>query len=121
MTLTLIVDSSIPVYIRFSYHLVHLVICHFIAQVRHDLSQLGAFDETVAVFIEYLKGIGWSNEENVNLCSKCSCDRFCGIQLRKQKKSVNDYDIEKDDHKEGKGSSLVDICELTCYCNPWLW
>eukprot|EP00968_Pinguiococcus_pyrenoidosus_P014577 scaffold1313_cov250-Pinguiococcus_pyrenoidosus.AAC.13 len=51
-----VVDLAVAVDVGFPDHLVHLLVRELLAQVGHDVAQLGGADEAVAVLVEDLKG-----------------------------------------------------------------
>lgn len=51
------VNPPIPILIRLSNHLIHLVIRQLLADTRHDMSELGGGDEAVVVAVEDLEGL----------------------------------------------------------------
>lgn len=51
--LTFVVDLTVAINVGLADHLVDLLVRQLLAQVRHDVAQLGGRDETVAVLVEY--------------------------------------------------------------------
>merc|ERR1712100_764825 len=53
----LIIDLAITVNISFPDHFIDLLICELLAQIGHNMTQLGSADETVAVAIKHLESL----------------------------------------------------------------
>lgn len=51
--LTLVIDLSVAVDVGFTDHLVDLLVGELLAEVGHDVAQLGGRYETVAVLVEH--------------------------------------------------------------------
>ncbi len=51
----LVVDLAITIDISLADHLVHLLVSELLAEVGHDVSQLGGGDESVTVLVEHLE------------------------------------------------------------------
>merc|ERR1711862_667282 len=52
-----VVDLAITIHVCLPNHFVDFLIREFLAQVRHDVAQLGCADETVSITIENLEGL----------------------------------------------------------------
>ena len=46
------IDPAIPVLVSLSYHLVDLIVCQFLADRGHDMTEFCCRDETVVVAVE---------------------------------------------------------------------
>jgi len=54
--LTFVIDLTVTIDISLTDHLVDLLVCEFLAQICHHVTQLGRRDEAVAVLVEHSEG-----------------------------------------------------------------
>merc|ERR1712113_455546 len=51
----LVIDLAIPIDVRLTDHLIDLLICELLPEIRHHVAELGCADEAVAVAIKDLE------------------------------------------------------------------
>merc|ERR1712107_207103 len=51
----LIVDLAIAIHVRLPDHLIDLLISKLLAKIRHDVTQLGGTDKSIAITVEHLE------------------------------------------------------------------
>merc|ERR1719240_1590894 len=53
----LIINLTIPINVRFSYHLINLLICQLFTEVCHYMAQLCSTDKTITIFVENFESL----------------------------------------------------------------
>merc|ERR1740125_24322 len=53
----LVIDLAITIDVGFPNHFIDLLVCELLAQICHDMTQLGGTDEAISIAIEHLEGL----------------------------------------------------------------